>query len=161
MQRGDKVNRFEELHQEAEDKNIDVIDYRFESNRIKGLYCNGTIALKHDIETTNEKGCVLAEELGHHYTTVGDILDQSKAVNRKQELHARAWAYNKMIGLMGIVKSYEQGCRSMHETAEFLNVTEEFFQEALVYYKNKYGIYTIVDNYIIYFEPSLGVGKLI
>ena len=154
------MNIFEELHQEAEDKNIDVIDYHFESNRIKGLYCNGTIALKDNIPTTTEKGCVLAEELGHHYTTVGDILDQSKAENRKQELHARAWAYNKMIGLVGIVKSYEQGCRSIHETAEFLNVTEEFLQEALVYYKSKYGVCTTVDNYIIYFEPYLGVGKL-
>lgn len=155
------MNRFEELHQEAKDKNVNVIDYHFKSDRIKGLYCNGTIALKDNIETTKEKGCVLAEELGHYYTTVGNILDQSKAKNRKQELHARAWAYNKMVGLMGIVKSYEHGCRSMNETAEFLNVTEEFLSEALKYYRSKYGVFTNVDNYIIFFEPSLGVGKLI
>lgn len=133
----------------------------FNSNRIKGLYCNGTIALKDNLQTTSEKACVLSEELGHHYTTVGNILDQNKAQNRKQEQRARAWAYNKMIGLLGIVKAYEHECYSLHETAEFLNVTEEFLQEALMYYKNKYGIFTTVDNYIIYFEPSLGVGKLV
>lgn len=155
------MNKYEELHQEANDTNVDVIDYHFESNRIKGLYCNGTIALKHNIETTTEKGCVLAEELGHHYTSVGNILDQSKTENRKQELRARAWAYNKMIGLMGIVNAYEHGCHSMHETADFLNVTEDFLEEALRYYKNKYGVYTAFDNYIIYFEPSLAVVKLI
>lgn len=155
------MNKFEELHQEAKDENINVIDYHFNSNRIKGLYCNGTIALKDNIETTNEKACVLSEELGHHYTTVGNILDQNIIDNRKQEQHARAWAYNKMIGLVGIIKAYEHNCHSLHETAEFLNVTEDFLRDALKYYKSKYGECTTIDNYIIYFEPSLGIGKLI
>ena len=155
------MNKFEELHQEATDANIDVINYHFNSQRIKGLYSNGTIALKDTIETTTEKACILSEELGHYYTTVGNILDQSKTENRKQELRARAWAYNKLIGLMGIVKSYEHGCHSIHETADFLNVTEDFLGEALCYYRNKYGVYTTIDNYIIYFEPGLCVGKLI
>ena len=30
-----------------------------------------------------EKACVLAEELGHHYTTIGDIIDQKESENRK------------------------------------------------------------------------------
>ena len=29
------------------------------------------------------------------------------------------------------------------------------------YYKNKYGICTTIDNYVIYFEPSLGVFELL
>lgn len=36
-----------------------------------------------------EKACVLAEELGHHYTAVGDIIDQSYYSNRKQELRGK------------------------------------------------------------------------
>lgn len=155
------MNKFEELLQEAEDENVTVIDYHFESNRIKGLYCNGTIALKDDIKTTAEKACILSEELGHHYTTVGNIINQNYIENRKQEQCARGLAYNKMIGLLGIIKAYEHKCYSLHETAEFLNVTEEFLKEALIYYKRKYGDCTTIDNYIIYFEPYLGVGKLI
>ena len=154
------MNRLEELHQEAENEQINVIDYHFDSDRIKGLYCDGTIALKDNIETTTEKGCILAEELGHHYTSVGDILDQTKTENRKQEQRARAWAYDKMIGLAGIIDSYEHGCKSLHDTADYLNVTEEFLVEALNYYKNKYGICTTIDNYIIYFEPTLGIAKI-
>lgn len=84
------MNKLEELHQEAKDENVNVIDYHFKSNRIKGLYCDGTIALKDNIETTNEKACVLSEELGHHYTTVGNILDMNDTANRKQEQHARS-----------------------------------------------------------------------
>ena len=126
------------------------------NGRIKG----NKIIIRKDLPT-KEKACVLAEELGHHYTSVGDILDQTKTENRKQEQRARAWAYDKMIGLAGIVKAYENRCGSLHETAEFLNVTEEFLQEALLYYKNKHGLYTTVGNYVIVFEPNFGVCKMI
>ena len=125
---------------------------------LKGLYYNGCIAIEQGL-SSNEKSCILAEELGHHYTTVGNILDQSSVSNRKQELRARMWAYNKLIGLMGIIKSYEHGCQSYHEMAEYLDVTEEFLRDALEKYHQKYGVCTTVDNYIIYFEP-LGVVKM-
>lgn len=64
----------------------------------KGRIYNNRIAIRRNM-TSTEKGCVLAEELGHHYTTVGNILDQSAAMNRKQEYRARLWAYNKLVGL--------------------------------------------------------------
>ena len=41
------MNKFEELCQTASDTNVDIIDYPFTSKRIKGLYCDGTIALNH------------------------------------------------------------------------------------------------------------------
>lgn len=124
--------------------------------RIKG----NKIALRQELSTT-EKTCVLAEELGHYYTTYGNIIPQSTISDRKQELRARAWAYDKMIGLLGIVNAYKHGCLSAHDMAEYLNVTEEFLLEALSYYRNKYGIQAKIDNYVIYFEPSLGVFKFI
>ena len=108
-----------------------------------------------------EKACVLAEELGHHYTTYGNILDQSDASNRKQELRARAWAYNRQIGLLGLIRAYEHGCRNRFEIAEYLEVTEEVLEECISYYRKKYGIYQSVDNYIIYFVPTLTVFKRI
>ena len=49
----------------------------------------------------------------------------------------------------------------MLETAEYLEVTEEFLLEALQYYKGKYGRYVTIDNYAIYFEPTLGVLELV
>lgn len=32
--------------------------------------------------------------------------------------------------------------------------------EAINLYREKYGLYATVDNYVIYFEPYLGVAKL-
>lgn len=125
---------------------------------LKGFYVNGNIAIERDM-TSTEKACVLAEELGHHYTTVGNILDQSKAENRKQERRARLWAYQKAFDLIDLVSAYKHGCRNRYEIAEYLEVTESFLQEALDTYKEKYGVYTKVDKYVVCFEP-LGILEL-
>lgn len=148
---------YEEMQILHDDLNIVEMDLS-EVSGLKGLYVNGRIAINAKMSDT-EKACVLAEELGHHYTTYGNILDQSNTSNRKQELRARAWAYNKQIGLLGLIRAYEHGCRNRFEIAEYLEVTEEVLEECLVFYRNKYGKRTNVDNYVVYFIPSLIVMK--
>ena len=126
---------------------------KYNNGRIKGK----RIAIRKDIETNTEKTCVLAEELGHHYTSVGNILDINDVRNRKQERQARLWGYNKLIGLSGIINAFRAGCHSRHEIAEKLDVTEEYLQECIDCYKDKYGVCTEVGDYTIYFIPSLAV----
>ena len=120
--------------------------------RIKG----NNIYLRKDMNTA-EKTCVLAEELGHHHTSVGDIIDMTDIQNRKQERQARLWGYNKLIGLTGIINAFRAGCQSRHEIAELLDVTEEYLQECIDCYRDKYGEYVEVDNYMIRFIPNLAV----
>lgn len=151
------MNSFERLEDEACRDGIDVISREFRNQTIGGLYCDGTIGINKSIDTTAEKSCVLAEELGHHYTSVGNIIDMTDARNRKQERQARLWGYNKLIGLSGIINAFRAGCQSRHEIADLLDVTEEYLQECIDCYRDKYGVYTIVDNYIIYFIPNLAV----
>ena len=151
------MNTFEQLEEQACKDGIDIIERRFNSERIKGLYCSGNIALSDKLETSAEKACVLAEELGHHHTSIGDIMDMSDSQNRKQERQARMWGYNKLIGLTGIVKAFQSGCHSRHETAAYLDVTEEFLQECIDCYRDKYGVCTTVDKYTVFFIPNLAV----
>lgn len=156
------MNTYEELQDEACKDGIEIIDnHSFKSERISGLYCNNTIALSKNLKNSAEKACVLAEELGHHYTAVGDIIDQSSAKNRKQEMRGRILAYNKLVGLRGIVDAYLHHCQNLSDTAEYLEVTEEFLVNSITYYKTKYGIYTQIDNYIVIFEPTIAVIELI
>ncbi|GAB5612597.1 ImmA/IrrE family metallo-endopeptidase [Allocoprococcus similis] len=154
------MNPYEKLQDKACEDGVDVIDYPFESNNIKGLYCDGVVAIRKDM-TIPEKTCALAEELGHHETSVGNILDMTSAANRKQERQARFWAYNKQIGLIGLVRAFEHGCQNRFEIAEYLEVTEEFLEECIECYRNKYGICKRVDNYVVYFIPQLSVMKLV
>ena len=118
-----------------------------------GRIYKNRIAINRALPTQAEKSCVLAEEIGHHCTSSGDLLDQTDIMNRKQEYRARFYGYNLKIGLTGLIRAYEAGCRNFFEMAEFLDATEEYLKEALLCYKSKYGICTTVDNYIIYFEP--------
>ncbi len=124
-----------------------------------GRIYNNRIAIHKDIKTQSEKACVLAEELGHYHTNYGDVLDQSDIRNRKQEYKARLWGYNMQIGLVGIIQAFEHGCHSVNEAAEFLNVPENYFINAVKCYRQKYGIYVAIDNYTIFFDPTLAVYK--
>nr|DAP79967.1 MAG TPA: IrrE protein [Caudoviricetes sp.] len=149
---------YEDLLIEADNNQLVTKEFPLQANagRIKG----NRIAIKKDIPTQTEKACVLAEELGHYYTSTGNILDMEDVRNRKQELRARFWAYNKQIGLQGIIACHNSNCRNIHDMAEHLNVTEEFLIDAIDCYRSKYGMSVAVDNYIIVFEPALYVVEL-
>lgn len=150
---------YEALLAESDDMGLLVKEKPLKYNN--GRIAGNKIAIRKDIDTLSEKACVLAEELGHYHTSSGDILNQFDTKNRKQELRAREWAYDRQVGLIGIVESFRAGCQSLSEMAEFLEVTEQFLREALERYRQKYGVYTTVDNYIIYFEPRLAVAELL
>ena len=73
-----------------------------------------------------------------------------------------AFVFQRMLDhLNGIINSYNAGCKSIYESAEYLDVTEEFLLECIECYRSKYGVCTTFDNYVIYFEPNLGVLELI
>lgn len=108
---------------------------KYNDGRIKG----NRIAIRKSIETRCRKACILAEELGHHYTTVGDILDQNDIGNRKQERKARAWAYEKMAPLDSIKQAFTAGYYEPWDIAEYLDVDERFLREAMQYYEEVHG----------------------
>lgn len=146
---------YEKLLREASEQGVDIYEKPL-MPRIKGLYSDDIIWINKHLTTTSEKACILAEELGHYHTSAGNILDQSKVQNRKQELKARSWAYEKLFSLQKIVQAHKSGIRNSYELAEFLGVTEEFLIEAIQRYREKYGLFTTIDNYTICFDP-LGV----
>ena len=146
----------EELEQEAFEQNVPVDYVKFKSDRLHGLYIDGSIAIHSDLSSA-QTADTLAEELEHHYTSYGNILDQRDVECRKQERLARFRAYNRRIGLSGIIQGYRHHCRSRHELADCLDVSEEFLAEALECYREKYGLYVEVDGYVIQFDPVLTV----
>lgn len=132
----------------VKEKDIPGFDGRIYKNRI---------AIHKGLATTIEKSCALAEELGHHFTTYGDIIDQDSVEKRKQELRARVWGYQRLITMDKLIAAYNKGCRNSYEIAEELEVTEEFFLEALQVFKQKYYPYVQYRNYLIRFEPDLQI----
>ena len=128
---------YENLLHDADIMGLDVKELYFESDA-KGLCKGEKIGIRKELSKT-EKACILAEEIGHYYTTTGNILDQRDTNNRKQEMKARKWAVDKMISIEDLFRATEQPCRNLFEIAEYLEVTEEFLLEALEVFKKRYG----------------------
>ena len=146
---------YEDLLKEADEEGLIVREKDLPG--YDGRIYQNRIAINKNLPTQTDKACVLAEELGHYYTSTGDILDQSDPAHCKQERHARLWGYNRAVGLSGIIQGYKAHCRSRYDLAKYLDVTEEFLDEALACYRNKYGTSVELDGYLIVFEPSLAV----
>lgn len=148
---------YEELLNECADENLVIKEKPLQSSN--GRIYNNRIAIRHDMNTV-DKTCTLAEELGHYYTTTGDILDQTNVANRKQEHRARMWAYEKLLPLQLFILAFKHSCRSIHETAEFLEVSEEFLLECVGAYYSKYGTYLEFNGYLLIFsETGVGISK--
>lgn len=145
---------YDTLLAESDDRNLITKEKSLKAHdgRIKGK----RIAIRKDM-TTVRKGCVLAEELGHYYTSSGNILDQSLGNNQKQEYRARSWAFKEMITLDDFYSAFKAGCRNRYEIAEHLNVTEDFLEDALKYFRTIYPDGYKTEYYIIQFIPNLDI----
>lgn len=145
---------YEELLDEAAASNIKIIENADFKSRSEGLIYGDVIALNKNLQTDIERACILAEELGHYYTSTGDIIDQGSVANRKQERKARLWAYNRMITFDKLIAAFEYGCRNSYEVADFLGVTEKFLKDSLNTICQKYGYVITYKNYIFDFQSG-------
>ena len=148
---------YNDLIDEAYNENIEIIEIPF-NNNVKGLYCDKVIGLNKKIDTITEKKCILAEELGHFYTSNGNIINNS-IMCRKAETTARRWAYKKLITLNDFINAFNASINNKQDLADYLDVTISFLDETVSFYKKKYGIKKVLGNYIIFFEPSLALVK--
>ncbi|MCI8948604.1 MAG: hypothetical protein HFG49_01005 [Lachnospiraceae bacterium] len=113
---------YDELLIEANNNGLIVKEkpLKFYDGRINGR----KIAIRQSIPSLKKKACVLAEEIGHFHTNTKDILDQQQVISKKLERAGRMWAYDKLIGLSGIIRGYRARCQNRHELAELLGVTD-------------------------------------
>ena len=155
MNEDDWLN-YDELISEAEQIGLIVKEKPLQS--ADGRILNNKIVIRDSLDELGKK-CVLAEEIGHYLKNAGDILDQRNTSNSRQEDRARSWAYDRLIGLDGLVSAFECGCQTKFDVAEYLDVTTAFLDDALKKYKERYGIVVKYKEYFIYFYPYLAVLK--
>lgn len=136
----------------AENEHIKIKDIYPLPDGYSGFYKDGIILIDKDLSETR-KAEVLYEELAHHKLTYGNILDQSKWINRKFENYARRHGYESALPLRIIVEAHNYGVSNLYELAEYVQLSEKYIAEILKHYKNKYGIGTHYGDYSITFEP--------
>lgn len=102
----------------------------------KGLYIklNGYKPMifidKKIIHSNNTYISILAEELGHHFTTHGDLIESSKTYNDillkiKKENLARKWAANFLINNDEFVQALIACINTKYDMCEYFNVNHE------------------------------------
>ncbi|MDO4800254.1 MAG: ImmA/IrrE family metallo-endopeptidase [Bacillota bacterium] len=155
------MTKLEKLQAEIEDEDLDYLETKILPKKLSGLYTDGCIYIDKTLSGI-EKTCIIAEELGHYHTSYGDILDQSKIGNIKQERKARGWAHEKLIPLDRLAAALAKNPRSRFELAEDLDITEEFLTEALEQYKERYGPAVRIDEKtILTLDPPPGVLRVV
>jgi len=144
------LSHYEELL--TKNEHIKIKDTHALPNGYSGFYKDGVILIDKNL-SERRKAEVLYEELAHHKLTYGNILDQSKDINRKFENYARRHGYEAALPLRIIVEAHNYGVSNLYELAEYVQLSEKYIAEILKHYKNKYGIGTNYGEYLITFDP--------
>ena len=124
----------------------------------KGRCVGNRIAIDKKIETAHEKACILREEIAHYLKTVGDISNQNIINNRKQENIARAEVIQNCCNPDMIINAVKNNLFHKYDIVDYLNITEELFDEAVEYYSRKIPQYT-KDSITLYFNNQLYIFK--
>ena len=150
------MTNYEKLLVEAYNKGYKVKEIDLKTR--KGHCFDKRIAIDKNIATTVEKACILQEEINHGQYTVGNISDQSKIENVKQELFVRGKTIETLCNPDKIVDAVKRNAATKDDIIEMLAVTEELFNDAINYYSKKCPKYT-KDSITLYFDNQLVIHK--
>ncbi|QMU86676.1 ImmA/IrrE family metallo-endopeptidase [Latilactobacillus sakei] len=124
-------------------------------DKLDGL-CVGRTILINANKPAQIQAQALVEELAHQETTIGNIVGQGSIAEKKQEYKARRIAYESVIPLNSLINAYWRST-SEYELADNLDVTKEFLEETLNYYRVKYGTVMEVNNQLINFANGIQI----
>ena len=94
------------------------------------------VALDNRVTRAQERVC-LAHELGHCETMSFYNINSPLDVRGKHERRADRWAIENLIPEADYRKALHNGYTDLNSLAEFFDVTPQFMQKAVEYYKNK------------------------
>lgn len=146
------MKNINDIYNLIERENIVLEEVNFKQTNIKGIYfkvpgLSPTIGIhKNIVSDTKKYISILAEELGHHFTSIGDLsvecITYTQKLNRsKQEKRARIWAASYLISDEEINGAILQNICSIYELSIHFNVTEEIIKYKLL------SIYLKEDKY--------------
>ena len=153
------MNLYEKLEDLAYSEGI-VIDRRRKLEALSGMLVmiEGCPPIVHVSPALNlpESAGVLAEELGHYYTSSGDngFAANKQQVDRAEERALRA-AVRDVLQLHPdrIIALIEAGVSTFHELADRLEISEAFLARARLAWIAHYGLVYKRNDYSLYFDP--------
>ena len=137
-----------------------IVEYVDFSPTIQGIYykadgCLPIIGINESIVSDKKLfTCVLAEELGHHFTSIGDSSAEcyniADRINlNKTEFAALKWATEYLLPLDEIINAVKRGIGNIEKLSDFLDVTGEFLLERFKFIAKKQSYIKIQENLFI------------
>ncbi|WP_202707630.1 ImmA/IrrE family metallo-endopeptidase [Sporosalibacterium faouarense] len=134
-----------------------IIDYGNLPNNVLGMYVKNMdmpaiIGIDRSIENNEEQLLiVLAEELGHHFTTTGEFVGpffhyRDRLKLNKAELMAMKWAVRFLIPIQQLKDVLSAGSCSFSDIANKLQVPTEILYKRLELLSHKYQVIDIGYN---------------
>jgi len=136
----DKINIIFNI---IKNQNIIIEETNFRNSKAKGLYLKlddfpPVIALDKSILPYRSLSLsILAEELGHHFTTQGNLLNESNSYsdklnkNKKENL-AKKWAANFLISDDEFVQALNSCICNNFDLCDYFDVTEEILNYKII-----------------------------
>ncbi len=148
------MKKLKELFQIIEIENIIFEEISTKHDSSPGIYLNApgippTIGISKSILDNKCKYLsVLAEELGHHFTSLGNLTITSKnysekLIKNKQEYKAKSWATNFLISDDEFIQALYDCISTPCDMCEHFNVTDEIL---------KYKIASIIHDEAKYYK---------
>lgn len=123
------------------------LDENLHIPNILGIYINDfrinpTIGIKSNLSSTKEYCSVLAEELGHHFKTNGNLIinidSYAQEISKeKEENMAKLWAANFLISDDELIEALINCISNKYDICEYFNASDELL---------RYKLYSILED---------------
>lgn len=129
----------DKLYNTAERDGVKIDLFKLPLNRSVSVNSGNRcyIALDPKLTSAQERVC-LAHELGHCETMSFYNIYSPLDVRGKHERRADRWAIKKLVPLSAYKKALRSGYTELNSLAEKFDVTPEFMQKVVEYYRDAY-----------------------
>ncbi|WP_460293760.1 ImmA/IrrE family metallo-endopeptidase [Clostridium tertium] len=136
------MKKINDIFEIIDKENIIYEEASLKNTHFKGIYfkvenLQPVIAIEESIvKYTSIYISILAEELGHHFTTQGNLLEPSKDYSEKlyknkKEYLARKWACNFLISDAEFVQALLSSISNKYEMCEYFNITYDILENKI------------------------------
>ena len=134
------MNDLQALYDFAEAESIPVDEFPLPQNGSVSVRLDGQCYIGIDrtkIKNTADEAVHLAHELGHCMT--GSFYNPYTVLDERSrhEYRANVWAIKRLCPLQKVQTAYQAGCREVWEFAEYLNITCDFAEKVMLYYRDE------------------------
>ena len=139
------MNKINKLYEIIDEENIQLEEISIEGTN--GIYIKlpdmpPIIGLNKSIDNNNTYLSILAEELGHHFTTYGDLTKSpdnyiNTLLKNKKENKAKIWAADFLISDSEFIEALNKCISNKYDMCDHFNITNEILD---------YKIFSIICN---------------